>query len=127
MALVEGESGGPLLYRNSWGPKTKPNQTNIQCNTKNPNIAIHIGYPIAALFGDGTSLVKGESGGPELYRNSWGPKANSQHINIQPQPQTKHKSKHELSGGLVVCKWWFLLLVFLLLPKVLERSHELLD
>ena len=41
-----------------------PNQTNTPCNNKSPNIAIHIHYPIATLFGDGTSLVKGESGGP---------------------------------------------------------------
>ena len=36
-----------------------PNQTNTPCNNKNPNIGIHIHYPIATMFGDGTSLVKG--------------------------------------------------------------------
>ena len=95
-SLVKGESGGPESFRSSWGPKPKPNQPNTPCNNKNQNIAIHMNHPIATLFGDGTSPFKGESGGQELYRNSWDPSPNKIKAMHTMQQQTKPNTETHL-------------------------------
>ena len=92
------------MYRNSWKPKPQPNQTSTPCNNKSPNIAIHIHYPIATLFGDGTSRVEGESGGPLLYRNSWGPKTKPNQHTMQHQ-EPKHSHTHRLPHSSTVWGW----------------------
>ena len=104
-SLVKGESGGPELYRNSWGAKPKPNQTNTPGNTKISNIAIHIHYPIAALIGDGTSLVEGESDGPELYRNLWAQTQTQPNQHTMQHQDLKHSHTHALPHSNTVWGW----------------------
>ena len=82
-----------VLYLPHLSSIPNPNYTHIVPHPKtkkNPSIAIHMNYPIAALCGDGSSAVKEESGGPELLRNSWGPKPKPNQPNTPCKPRTQN-------------------------------------
>ena len=90
---------GNLLDQNctvTCGPKPKPNQTNTPCNTKISNIAIHMHYPIATLFGDGAHLLKGDM----VDQNQ------TATLGVhKPNPPNKYNPNTNITNTIHACVW----------------------